>query len=238
MPRNNLGERLTYARKKAKLNQLELAKRLEIGEKTLRGYEKGRDVTVGFVQKVASELNVDACWLMTGEETSIVVGSYLKENKDIGNLVEDSYLVNYRKKFIEPLEHTYMITKLSLERTSETDIANFEIEEVGKVALDKALFRYSVNPNNLRVIQVKGDSMEPTILDNSHVVIDQNETEKVDAIYAISLDGQIVVKRLQFNLDGTISICSDNIKYKEQIFDPNESELHLKILGKKVLVIQ
>ena len=246
MSENTLGERLTEARKKSQLSQSELAKRLEIGEKTLRSYEKGKDVTVGLVKKIAKELNIDAYWLMTGEkreESQITVGNYLKDNKTVGTLVKDSTLNAYKKDlsnvdYQETLEHTYMITKISLEAGAGNGIENFEIEELGKVSLDKELFRYSVNPDSLRVIQVKGDSMEPTIADNSHVVIDQKETEKVDAIYAICLGGQVLIKRLQFNLDGTISIRSDNPKYKEQVFNPNENQVYLRIIGKKVLVIQ
>jgi len=136
------------------------------------------------------------------------------------------------------LNNSYVVSKLSLEASAGDGIESFQVEETGKILLDKGLFRNTVIQENLRIIQVKGDSMEPTIIDGSHIVIDLSQTESIDSVYSINIDGQIKVKRLQFNLDGTISICSDNSKYREQIYNPKESQIYFKILGKKILSIQ
>ncbi|MCV6606966.1 MAG: S24 family peptidase, partial [Campylobacterales bacterium] len=59
-----------------------------------------------------------------------------------------------------------------------------------------------------------------------------------DGIYAIQMQGQIFIKRLQFNLDGTIDIISDNPNYSTKTFNPKDNQTPLKIIGMKTLSIQ
>jgi phage repressor protein C with HTH and peptisase S24 domain len=244
MSEKTLSDRLIKVRKNNNLNQVEMAKRLNIGEKTLRSYEKGKDVTVSFVQKVAVEFEVNSYWLMTGrtEPLDKKIGNIVSPSK-IGSPMIDAAVSSYiaQEKIIEPSieEHTYSIAKLSIHASAGDGIENFDIEEIGQVLLDKELFRYAMNPKSLKIIQVKGDSMQPTIMDDCHVVIDENQTDSVDAIYAICLGGQVMIKRLQYDhLQGTIVIRSDNPNYADQIYNAKDSQVPLKIMGKKVLIIQ
>jgi len=228
MTEKTLSDRLVEIRKSNGLNQIEMAKRLDISEKTLRSYEKGKDVTLSFIQKLATVFEISLYWLITGKEEPSI-GSCMK---DI-SLQEETTLASLEEN------HTYSITKLSIHASAGDGIENFDIEEIGQVLLDKELFRYAMNPKSLKIIQVKGDSMEPTIMDDCHVVIDESQTEQVDGIYAICLGSQIMIKRLQYDhLKGTVIIRSDNPNYKDQIYDPKENQTPFKVLGKKVLIIQ
>ena len=69
-------------------------------------------------------------------------------------------------------------------------------------------------------------------------MIDESKNDAIDGIYAILLDDKVFIKRLQFNLDGTITIISDNGKYQDKIYNPKENQLYFKVLGKKMLTIQ
>ena len=80
--------------------------------------------------------------------------------------------------------------------------------------------------------------MEPTLRDGDYVLIDENTIFGVNGIYAIQLGGQILIKRLQFKMDGTILIISDNTKYQSETFNPQENQLPFQVLGLKVLSIQ
>ncbi len=201
----------------AKNNKV-LSTELDVPYETLNGWIKRNTIPFEVIDNIVESKKVSYDWLLMGRENPI------EEEK------KESY--NFLKSF-------YSITKLSIHASAGVGIENFHIEEIGQVLLDKELFRYNVNPKSLKVIQVKGDSMQPTIMDDAHVVIDESQREQVDAIYAICLGGQVMVKRLQFNhLNGTVAIRSDNPNYEEQIYNPKESQVPLKILGKKVLVIQ
>ena len=98
-------------------------------------------------------------------------------------------------------------------------------------------FLNGCNPEFLHIIQVAGDSMEPTIRPNDWLIIDMvsNGTydrsfEKVDGIYLISKDGSIQIKRLAFRGTKGIDIISDNPMYP--IENTLERGIELDILGK------
>ncbi|MEJ5227226.1 XRE family transcriptional regulator [Thermodesulfovibrio sp.] len=64
----NLGHRIKEARIKAKLTQVELAKRLNIAYQTLNKYEKGHRIPDSeILRRIAIETNCNPTWLLTGE---------------------------------------------------------------------------------------------------------------------------------------------------------------------------
>ncbi len=68
----------------------------------------------------------------------------------------------------------------------------------------------------LFVMRVEGDSMEPTLVENDMVLINRNETTvgPGGGIFAIKWADLSLVKRLQLNPStGSISVISDNSKY-------------------------
>ncbi|QHF05741.1 helix-turn-helix transcriptional regulator [Pseudomonas asturiensis] len=68
---------------------------------------------------------------------------------------------------------------------------------------------------NLKLISGRGDSMSPTIRNGDAVMIDIGiTTVESDAIYFFQLHGQLLIKRIQRNLDG-LSIISDNAQYRD-----------------------
>ncbi|PTQ09916.1 peptidase S24 [Sphingomonas oleivorans] len=65
----------------------------------------------------------------------------------------------------------------------------------------------------LSIIRVKGDSMEPTLADGDHILVDRSDAaERLrDGIYVIRVEEALIVKRLALNLPGgRTAILSDN----------------------------
>lgn len=112
------------------------------------------------------------------------------------------------------------------------------MEVVDSIILDKSLFKTPINPAKVKLIEVVGDSMYPTIKDGDYVIIDETKAYGVDGIYAINLHNQLLIKRLKFRLNGTIAIISDNKDYETEIYNPNESQIRLTIIGLRILTIQ
>ncbi|WP_313337317.1 S24 family peptidase [Sphingobium yanoikuyae] len=86
--------------------------------------------------------------------------------------------------------------------------------EEGTIDFDASLLRLiSPSPaHRLVVADGVGDSMQPTLMDSDMIVIDtmQNQLNKWDRIWALSLQGAGAVKRLGPSERGKVEIISDN----------------------------
>jgi transcriptional regulator with XRE-family HTH domain len=68
---------------------------------------------------------------------------------------------------------------------------------------------------NLAIITGDGDSMEGTFSDGASLMVDMGITEiRTDAIYVFTLDGDLFIKRLQRTTGKSLSMISDNPRYK------------------------
>lgn len=89
-----------------------------------------------------------------------------------------------------------------------------DIVEEGTMDFDANLLRALSNSpyHRLFVADGSGDSMQPTLLDSDMIVIDtmQNQLDKWDRIWAVSLQGAGAVKRIGLAEKGKVEIMSDN----------------------------
>ncbi|CUU82009.1 hypothetical protein FFA43_01220 [Campylobacter hyointestinalis subsp. hyointestinalis] len=211
----NAGSRLKKIREYLEISsQAKFAAELEIERSKIADIESGRTKNISFdlIEKIVDKFHINGWWLFTGK----------------GNMIE---------KNIQESD-VYEVDVIDLKASAGFGIIPFEIKVIGKYILDKIFFKTPPDIDNVKMIQVEGDSMEPTIQDGAFVVIDESKNDAIDGIYAILIDDKVFVKRLQFNLDGTITIISDNGKYQDKIYNPKENQSYFKVLGKKMLTIQ
>ena len=91
----------------------------------------------------------------------------------------------------------------------------------------------NANPENLRMLRVQGDSMQPTISEGDWVWVDtSNNYIGSDGIYLIRLATGLAVKRVQSGLSNVV-IKSDNPTYSDMTADLGE----VKIIGKVVYIL-
>ncbi|CAH6891654.1 putative transcriptional regulator [Vibrio chagasii] len=69
------------------------------------------------------------------------------------------------------------------------------------------------NPNNIFLMPVRGDSMLPTLKNQSVVMVNRVDGFSTDGIYVFRYDNRLMVKRLQFLPNG-IKVVSDNSAYE------------------------
>ncbi len=97
-------------------------------------------------------------------------------------------------------------------------IVNFETNVIGRQSLSLTALKEltPVAPENIKILKVVGDSMEPTISSGDFVWVDISSQSPVsDGIYLFCIGDRLVVKRLQINpFDNSVEIMSDNTKYK------------------------
>ena len=102
-----------------------------------------------------------------------------------------------------------------------------------KIAFRRDWIQRKGNPENMSLIRATGDSMEPTLKSGDIVLIDhsRNNVDPHGGIYAIVVDGEVMIKRLQILYPSKkIKIISDNIKYESTDADSD----HLNISGKVI----
>ncbi len=94
------------------------------------------------------------------------------------------------------------------------------------------------DPRNLAIISVKGDSMEPTLLDDDIVLLDSSKTNlSFDGLFVLKFDDTLHVKRVTRSpKKGHITIISDNRQYPTQEYLTAEVTAVGKVLwyGRKV----
>jgi phage repressor protein C with HTH and peptisase S24 domain len=95
--------------------------------------------------------------------------------------------------------------------------------------IEKKLGRKSTA--GLVVLEVRGDSMEPTISDGDLVIVDQDHRRLRDGVYAFILDDAAHVKRLRNRFDG-IEIISDNDRIYSPFLLEQQRLGELQIIGR------
>ena len=211
----NFGDRLVKARENLGFNQANFSEKIDLAAQSLARYEKNKvNPSMEFIAKLTDMFNINSNWLLTGKGEMFISNDTTKNSDN------------------------YFIDLLNVRAGAGEGIYNYVIETVDTISLDKSFFRTPINTNKIKGIQVDGDSMEPTLRDGDYVLIDENINFGTNGIYAIQYGGQILIKRLQFKMDGTILIISDNTKYQSETFNPQENQLPFQVLGLKVLSIQ
>lgn len=89
------------------------------------------------------------------------------------------------------------------------------------------------DPYNMSLIRISGDSMEPTLLSGDIVLVDHSRKsiESNGGIYAISIDHEILIKRLHILYqDSKINVISDNKQYPPQEIDSDKIFINGKVI--------
>jgi SOS-response transcriptional repressor LexA len=89
----------------------------------------------------------------------------------------------------------------------------------------------ALNPKQLSVIQVTGDSMAPTLENGDDILVDLGEQRLRNGIYVLRLDGVLNVKRLVLERGNKVTVESDNVAYPSW---PSIERRQLEVIGRVV----
>lgn len=89
-----------------------------------------------------------------------------------------------------------------------------------------------LEPVMLSVIEVEGDSMEPTLRDGDEILVDRTPRPLRAGIHVIRLDDVLLVKRLESGPGGTVRVISDNTAYPRLERPLHEVELVGRVVWK------
>lgn len=188
--RIKLGDLIRKKRNEKKLSQGQLAYKTEINNADIHRIEKGEKKKINpyYLMKIAAALDLD----------------YKDLYKIVGYMEEEEKKECSKDFDLENIEDTIRIPLY------DSISAGCGITE-GQ-ALDFINVPMIKNPKGCFAVIVKGDSMEPTIPDNSIIIVRKGEEILNGQIGAFVTDNGAVVKRIQRTEKETI-LLSDNSKY-------------------------
>lgn len=87
----------------------------------------------------------------------------------------------------------------------------------------------------LRIVNIKGDSMTPTLRDGDMVMFDINRRDPVDGVFVLRMNDQLMVKRIHFPSSRRLLVTSDNKDYEryDRLVDLERDDT-LALLGRVV----
>lgn len=142
--------------------------------------------------------------------------------------------------------------KVESKECEMTSIPFYEVQASaghGSIALEGELSEHSIeihpqlllnqgiSPNNLFIVPVKGDSMEPSLFDGDLAILKrvQPPVLVLEGVYLLRIGGELFIKRIQFNkLEGYLQVDSDNEYYKGYTIT-GEDLNYVEIYGEWVL---
>jgi phage repressor protein C with HTH and peptisase S24 domain len=218
-----LSERIIYSRKLKGFKQKELANILNVSLPTMNHYESGkRAPNSELLSQIAKTLDCDPGWLLTGEGQA--------EKKEV--LLSDPIPSSTLNDFV-------LVPRYNIESSVSGGSVIHSEQIVDHLAFKKSWINKELgtDPKNLLLIYSIGDSMEPTFRSGDLLLVDRNKAQmKGDGIYLINFDDGLIVKRLEWMMDGTVVIRGDNTSVsREQKLTYIEME-KLHLLGRVVWV--
>ncbi len=236
-------DRLKEARNNVGLTQEQLAKKLGLAKSTITGYEKGTsEPNMITVKHLMDILKVDANYLwqdeMTGS-TSLIVSSdewnHIKKlrtldvygKKAVNSVLDIEYeRCNYETEIAE--EPMAYIPRVYYSQGASAGYGEYLID-----GMDASEIMLPDTPKNRKsdyVINVDGDSMEPTFSDGDKLLVQHTDCVNVGEIGIFIIDGQSYVKEF-----GEDRLISHNKKYPDII--PSEYS-DFRCVGKVIGVMK
>ena len=220
----SLGHKLKQIRDKEGLSRTQFFDLTGIPTNTLKNWESGKNKTVASdkLELITRNpiLKKYSLWLVT-DETAPESGQISPTDNEVS---------------LKPTEHINLpFFEIG---ASAGDGALVEVEEqTHTISFEPSWLRkeIGVNPNDAFLMLVKGDSMYPTLKNESMIMVDKNLDDLSDGIYVIRHDSNLLVKRLQLLPGGIIKVKSDNAMYEP--WEINKSQLDgtdLELIGRVV----
>lgn len=212
----NAGDRIRAFREALGLTQQEMAAKIGVPFRTFQSYESGSSTPkFAYLQRLA-ELGCDIAWLITGIPAAPMSAPVSQPQPDA--------------------PATRAIPLYDAQFSAGKGLLPPENEWSQDVKLPEDWVRRVTGrpPKNLIMAQAEGDSMEPTISSGDEMLIDITDRLLTNGkIYALSVAGTLLVKRIQLSVSGIIKLISDNKDYDPEEIDHNTST-EIQVIGQVV----
>lgn len=220
-----LAQRLKSVMDEQGVSQNALAKAIGVTQPSIKKIIDGNTLEPKKIMEIATALGVDAEWLKTGkgEQPSFSQAQQAVEND------EEDEKHQLRVEVLDVYASAGNGSFLTGDLAADICAIEFENEYFAQ-SFQRA------NEKGLAIINVTGDSMEPTLQNGDLLYVDTRKNYYLgDGIYVFSFKDRIYVKRLQF-AGNKLLIISDNTRY--QVWDITEDNEDQFIIHGKVEFLQ
>lgn len=212
----SLGKRLKQALRKLDLTQVALSKQINISNVVINRYIKDKTMPdLNFLNKLATNLNININWLITGEGTMFPT----RNVKQFGDR-----------------EFYYMPIFESVSCGSPQEIES--AEPIDHILVDTNSL--SGDFNSYFSFFASGDSMEPYI-SNGDVVIVKQDSEwqhAEDRICVVNVEGEITLKKVKTFMDGQEILLQPYNKDHQPILLDKERARNSLLVGIAVMSVR
>ena len=237
----DIHQKIRAFRQEAGLTQVQFAEKLGITQGLVAHYEtqpgeigkngkekKSSKPELEKLPLIAEILGKNVIDLFDDEETSKkqIVKKELKNNfEKYAHLIP----AEYGLKNVVFLSKSEMLIGAGSEGAYDLDLFNKET----KIAVDRSFIK-GLDPKNLKLFEVVGDSMQPEYDEGDLAIVDmvnfRGDFIKIGGIYVVRVGDVVYVKRVEFLPKGAIKLISLNAKYGDLY--PHKEGYEYEILGK------
>ena len=237
----DIHQKIRAFRQEAGLTQVQFAEKLGITQGLVAHYEtqpgeigkngkekKSSKPELEKLPLIAEILGKNVIDLFDDEETSKrqIVKKELKNNfEKYAHLIP----AEYGLKNVVFLSKSEMLIGAGSEGAYDLDLFNKET----KIAVDRSFIK-GLDPKNLKLFEVVGDSMQPEYDEGDLAIVDmvnfRGDFIKIGGIYVVRVGDVVYVKRVEFLPKGAIKLISLNAKYGD--IYPHKEGYEYEILGK------
>lgn len=217
-----IGEKIRQIRKANKMTLNELALRVDSDVGNLSRLERGvQGYSEQLLNKIAAALSVPVAELFSFSEANDTVNTYS--------------VISIKKK---GRDDVYRIDVLDVSASAGDGSPSKDIIEVIRsieYVPDQARVIFGNRPeSSVKLINVRGDSMEGTIEPGDLIFVDVAVSNfDGDGIYVFDFNGDMFVKRLQ-KVKSELIVISDNPRYREWSISEEEMDM-LHVAGRVML---
>ncbi|MBF0381446.1 MAG: LexA family transcriptional regulator [Magnetococcales bacterium] len=200
------------------------ARDVGIGKSTFDGiWKKGAQPQLRTLLKIAWKTNISLSWLLTGKGSSRIVENVTTKpgrNSTSQQIKMKSHVFAQSQKY----RNNNNIKLAGVTNEQQVDYLAFTNTWLTQ--------EMKLDPKELALVIVEGDSMAPTLNAGDLLLLDRREKQvSSDGIYVIQQENNLIAKRLQKRLDGSVMVKNDNQAYDTQTLTPDQID-NLKIVGR------
>lgn len=238
MPTNVIGKALKNYREHAKFTLSEMATMVKVSVTTIVNYETGRrfpdvDFLVDFAEATGEDFLYWLSLRVAGSKSAgAIAAQALLDNVNLirGSLAEGS---------IKPLVSLPVHDIRDAANAASATGAGRTADEVLQFSTNWVKRELNATPQDLYLIHVDDESMEPTLRPRDTILLDRRVTKPDrEGVYILNVEGVPLVKRLQILPGGSVKVVSDNPAYETftiRLSDINGRDF--AILGRVVWVV-
>ncbi|MBF0444701.1 MAG: helix-turn-helix transcriptional regulator [Magnetococcales bacterium] len=200
------------------------ARDVGIGKSTFDGiWKKGAQPQLRTLLKIAWKTDISLSWLLTGKGSSRI--------RDSATAISSSNITTQQTKM---MSYILAASQNSADFGFSTPAGELNEQQEDYLAFTTTWItqEMKLDPKELALVTVQGDSMSPTLNTGDLLLLDRREKQMGnDGIYVIQQDNNLIAKRLQRGVDGSVMVKNDNHAYETQTLLPEEVK-NLKIVGR------